>query len=624
MLKTVLFLVMGAFLAFRWAGALRASVVTKLVALPTIMLTLWFVPMHLLGWVSLLTRQPVVTPGKAALLLLPLLVVEAIAFRRRHVDWTVPWGRLKELTPPSWLLLLPLAGIFGWIFRFGWGHPPIGWDNMHYHLPRALNFMQLATLTEYFPPPGTTLVEVENALGYNACHAYPGNWSLYLSLLTRLDHESLLTLAQFPFLVLGGLVVYRFSRRLGTSITAALVAVAVACTGPLPLAQSIVPYTDLFCAVFLLSTLLFLLEPPIGRSVPMLTLAGLALGIAVGAKSTSLVYALLLGLMALGLLAYHLRQTPRRASALVALFAGMALLPSAFWFGQNWLLYGSPVVPWQLKIAGIILFPGKDPALFDLANEWVYVSTRKDWLTYPWTEKFNNESGFGWLWTTVLPLSAAGLLWGLLAEKDRERKLGVALLGVFGLCSLVFWWKMTHHEPRYMMQILGIVAVLGAYAFHRLQPWARTAALVVVLLGLAGNAFTSQETLNYRKTAGWTRNDYVASISRSPTAFLDYLDSSPAMRIFNEKHGLVESTVVSYGLYGSRFQHQVLEDQNLVVPSVDETRRNLLARGVNHLFIIAKSEDPYLERYIPDHGFEVRFQEHKDGLVHSLYWIRSD
>lgn len=621
MIQVLFYLIVSGLLSYRWAGALRAAFTTQLFAAVTLLLTLWFVPLQLLGVVTLVTGYSVVTVGNAVLLLLAVLLIDVVLFRRRAVEWRIPLERFKEFSLSTWLLLVPVAGVVAWIVGFGLSHPPVGWDNFHYHLPRALNFMHHQSLTEYLPPPNPTLAQIENALGYNACHAYPGNWSLYLSLLTRAKQETLITLAQFPFLLVGALVVFRLARLMGVGMTPAIAAVAIASTGPLVLAQSIVPYTDLFCAVFLLGTLIFLLERSQGQSLALATLAGLSLGLAVGAKSTSLAYGLLLGIAACCLFASRHWRSPSRGFPQLLVFGLMILVPSAFWFGQNWLLYGSPVVPWQLKVAGITLFAGKDPALFDAAQEWVYVSTRRDWLTYAWTEKFNNESGFGWLWATALPLGAFGAAWALIADHERKHQVVAAVLSFFGLASLILWWKLTHHEPRYMMQVIGVVAILAAYGLHRLAPRVRMVAVGLILLGIMANWGTSISTLGYRKVEGWTRNDYVASVSRTPPALLNFLDQIPSVRIFNEKHGLVESTVVAYALQGSKYQHQVLEDQNLLAEEVDEMRRNLLSRKVDHLFIITREGDPYLQRYSREKGFETRYQGHYDGLVQTLFRV---
>lgn len=615
-ISLVLWLVATLLLAYRWAGSLRMPLASQLVSFVLLGLALWLVPMQALGLVSLLTRAPVVhVPGAAGLVLMAL-VLDVLIFGRRSLDWRWREFAAGQMSRGELLLVALMAVVLGATLFFGLLHPPMGWDNQHYHLPRALNFLQRHTLTEYYPPAGYTLGHVENALGYNACHAYPGNWSLYLMLLALPRWEFLLTIAQFPFLLIGGLVVFRLARLLGASTATSWAAVACASTAPLVLIQGVVPYADLFCTAVILASVLFLFEPEGGKGA--VAMAGLSIGLAVGAKSTSLIYALLIGLLAC---IWFWRQfSLKGALGRVLLFAATALVPSAFWFGQNWSLFGSPVVPFQLKLGGITLFPGKDPALFDSAQEWVYVTGRKWWVVYPWIEKFTMESGFGWLWTTLLP---AALFAGILVWRERDAARRFYLLAIASLLmgSLLVWWKLTHHEPRYMLHVVGLVAIMAAYCLARLQTAARRAALSLIVVGLLGNASMAYRGISARHVSDWVRNDYIGAVSRTPRAMLDHLDRLPSTRIFNEKHGLVESTTVAYALYGSKYQHQLLEDQNLQSASVAEFRDRLKANRIDHLFIIAKEGDPYLERYMPANGFDPSFLTHQDGLVQALYRI---
>ncbi|MBO9542047.1 hypothetical protein J7643_15785 [bacterium] len=607
-------------LAYRWSGALRAPFVTKLISLAFLWLALPLCVMQALGLVSLISHQPTVTLGWTAVILGLFLAIDLTAFRQRRIEWTLPKLALGELGFWGWGILVLTAAILIGAVSYGLTHPPFGWDNQHYHLPRALKIMQTQTLTEYYPPADYTLRHLENALGFATCHAYPGNWSLYLSLLAVPHREFLFTLAQFPFSLLGGLIAYRLSRRLGADRVPALAAFAVVTTAPLTLSQSVIPYSDLFVATLLMGSLLFLLERPAGWG--MVAMAGLSLGLSVGSKSTSFIYAVLIGAIALGCLLAHTWRSPRKSIGQLALFTLMTLLPSAFWFGQNWYLYGSPVLPFQLKVFGVVLFPGLDSTLFGAAQEWAYVTHRSEWWTYPWTEKFNIESGYGWLWATLLPAALLGMLKGLRAQTIPQRAL-VTAVSFFTLGTLVFWWKLTHHEPRYMMQVIALVGVLAAYAVSGLARPASVLVSALMTLALLGNGVLAWGYLSDRHVPGYSRNAYIGSISQTPGAIFDVLDAQPPTRVFNERRVVSPATVANYGLYGSKFQHELIDDQNLVSTDVTAFHRNLVANKVTLYFVIVPQGDAYLSAFTPEKGFEKLIATDQGGLTQALFRVRA-
>lgn len=605
------YLLVAATLAYRWAGSQQAPFGTQLIAFWAWFITLILVPLQALGVVSAMTRLPVVTLSGGGAVLLVLGSVEFTAFRARRVAWRRPslmgWSALE-------LVLLGLVGLvaLGGLV-YGVTHPPIGWDNQHYHLPRALTFLQEQTLTEYYPRPGDTLKQFENALGFSACHAYPGNWSLYLSVLARSRLEALLSVAQYPFALLMGLVAYRMVRELGGQRGPSLMALATVVTSPLVMNQGVVPYADLFCAAFLLAAGLFLIEGA-------LPLSGLCTGLALGAKSTSLIYGLLLILLAVAGQLPRIKQVWAVIRSL-ALAASCLLLPAAFWYGQNWILYGSPVLPFELKLFGRILFPGLDSTQFGAVQEAFYVSSPAEWFVYPWRETFNMETGFGWLWATMLPAALAVLF---LSGRSVARRGAVHLVVAFTLGSFLVWWKLTHHEPRYMLHVVGLIGVLGAYAIGHMGQRARTAAMALVLIGCLGNAKMLFGVLRAKHFPSWSRNDYVGWVSDTPAAMLDRIDALPPMRIFNDKRGEVQSTTVLYALSGSRFQHRVLDDQNLKAPNAATFRSNLKSRGVDYVFVVARTEDACWARYRPEVGFEPCYVTDHQGVTQALFRVRPD
>jgi hypothetical protein len=120
-----------------------------------------------------------------------------------------------------------------------------------------------------------------------------------------------------------------------------------------------------------------------------LILAGCATGLLAGSKTTGLLAAVLLwGVYAAGtIVRRRFRLAPPSKAAVAGAIAALAVSLGAggLWLVRNWMLFGSPIAPTGLSIAGVTIFPGepfapttylsvldslrKDPA-YSLASRW--------------------------------------------------------------------------------------------------------------------------------------------------------------------------------------------------------------------------------------------------------------
>jgi hypothetical protein len=190
--------------------------------------------------------------------------------------------------------------------------------------------------------------------------ANPGNANVLMALPLLAGWDLVACLVQLPFAAIGAWAAFVLARTAGASAASSVLAALAFASAPLIVNQSTVPLTDLASGALSLAAVAILLgtasetAPP----RPSIALAGLALGLALGTKYTVWSH---LPLVALALVCCRwIRHGPAapRARALL-LFAGMTVLPAAFWYVRNAVLFdGNPVYPLRIQVLGFTLMPG--------------------------------------------------------------------------------------------------------------------------------------------------------------------------------------------------------------------------------------------------------------------------
>ena len=293
--------------------------------LTTALVVVW---VRLLGAVGLLTTW---------VLFGSLLVVTAsvvIGVRFGGVPWRLPWRRLvsAEAVP---VVVVSVTAVTITVLA-AYYLPVWQWDALGYHLPYVNFALQHGTLADV-PPDVPYLSTYPHVVEH-----------LFIAWRAMLPDDRLVDLADVPLGLLGALAVATIAREQGARTGYAVAAGAVWLTLPAVFLQLPANYVDVASAAFLLTATSFVLGPLDTRRV---LLAGLAIGLFMGAKPTALVGCVLL----LAALAFRARQ--ERLLPAAALAAILTLILGAETYVVNLIRHANPVWPVQVDIGGMHL-PG--------------------------------------------------------------------------------------------------------------------------------------------------------------------------------------------------------------------------------------------------------------------------
>lgn len=361
-----------------------------------------------------------------------------------------------------------------------------------YHLPFVVRWWQAGRIDLVATPFG------ELAATY-----FPANadlWALWL-LVTGCP-AVVLKIAQWPFLLLGALAIFRLARQVGCRPTASFVPAAFWMCTPWALLYAPVAIVDgpfaawyLVALVFLIS---FLFAPSDDKSKPIsLIVSGASAGLALGAKSVGLVYVPCLLVPALAAIA----RNPATALRYAAMLLGSVTLPSGFWFARNWWITGNPLYPLDVSLCGIHLFDGWydrrtmlnsgyhqavgnpiEPILrfanmLDLRVAWLVPVSILAGLAAPWFCHDRNHARVS-IATSLLAIAHFGLFWWIIPYNTQER---------FLLCGLAIGLvPMTRFLDGRALALAAMAALLSWRLFSPSWVWNTTlTATEIVLLDLS-------------------------------------------------------------------------------------------------------------------------------------------
>lgn len=423
-----------------------------------------------LGWGGVLTGRP------ALLAAIVISAAQGLAAglddppRRARADAAAPWPRV----------LWPAAGVCAAVLAvrmiLAASIPPESWDGLSYHMPILWRWVEQGNF---------------GMAGWSGPQRwFPWNGELLPAWLAVLDGRSLdaAKLAQLLALPLLGGAGAVLGRRLAGRAWSAACALAFAAL-PIATIHAGVPYVDALHAAFWLAAAAFAAAwDRSGRRVHLLFCA-LAFGLTMGTKSTVYFLAPLL----LPLAATLALRPDRRRPFLLALpwAAAAAFAAGGYTFARNWVVAGSPIYPYSLKLAGITVFPGPlAPGELLVTVERWFVTGPRGWLSYPFHETmrgaigYGTEDGFG-------PLFAAGWLllpWAAYLSWRRRDRAALSFLALVPATALFFLTLHPTREPRYVIFLAGVPIAALAIALKGLRGAGRTAALALWGAGAAWGA----------------------------------------------------------------------------------------------------------------------------------------
>jgi hypothetical protein len=198
-----------------------------------------------------------------------------------------PKGRLPELRrePVIWVLgVLVLLGL-AYELSVGLTTPPNNWDSLWHHLTRAAGWRQHHAV-EY-------IAGVKGDLGINA---YPPNAELQILFgFVLWGHDTFATIPQFLAECALLVSIFGIARRVGFEFVPSVFAALVSATLSIVALQSVTTQNDLCVAAVVAAAIFFALGD---RRVDV-AIAGVAVGLALGTKTTAILALAIVGLVAL-------------------------------------------------------------------------------------------------------------------------------------------------------------------------------------------------------------------------------------------------------------------------------------------------------------------------------------
>ena len=228
-------------------------------------------------WVRLLGAVGLVTTWMLLGSLAVVAVAVVVAVRVRGLPWRLPWRRAVSAETVAVLVVSAVAVVIAVVA--GYYLPVWQWDALGYHLPYVNFALQRGTLAD-LPSDMPYLSTYPHIVEY-----------LFIAWRAMLPDDRLVDLAGVPLGLLGALAVATIARGQGARIAHAVAAGAAWLTLPAVFLQLPTNYVDVAAAAFLLTAAAFLLGP---LDVRRVLLAGVAIGLFLGAKPTALLGAALL------------------------------------------------------------------------------------------------------------------------------------------------------------------------------------------------------------------------------------------------------------------------------------------------------------------------------------------
>jgi hypothetical protein len=546
-----------------------------------------------------LTRGTVLVVNAAVLA--TLVCLERIRpGRRRPIRLKIDRERVAaEVRAHLWLYALALLASveFVWRLLVAYVLPPYGFDALWYHLTAVAGWLQAERI-------GMNQLALWSSV-------YPLNGELFFTWPTVfLRHDTWVDAVQLGFAVIGGFAVAGIARGLGLSARAAASAGLLFFLTPVVISQSTSASVDLvFVSTFLVAyhfLLRFLRTGPFAwgegkrPDLRLTALAGIAAGIALGAKSLGILYCGALALLLLVHLAHAVSrrrlQLPVAVVSFVVFLVPLVAL-GGFWYVRTWAKFENPFYPVEVDLLGHTLFSGLPIDNFLSApphpGSWwrsILGQWHQDQFLLVKPHYYNHDgrpSGFGPLWGYVaaplLPLFAFAML-----RKNRAALVNFLLpVAIVFLAQPYNWWS------RFTMLVLAAGLIGVSYAVQEapriLATPLKATTLALVLVGLwfctakIDNGFSAPSILRrlvYQgervRSAEAVYGDAIEATRRAKPGTRIGADSSSAF------FGGGPRIWYLYPLFGSSFDH-------VVYPLRGADRQtflsNLAARRVDYVVV---------------------------------------
>jgi hypothetical protein len=425
----------------------------------------WATCVALVGFAGLVLRN--LSPALLAALPLCLLLASvALGWRR---GWLPPLlerlraGITTTLEVLRWPPAMVVAGsvvlLLAWRGVLALRLPVVDLLGWQYHLVFADVWLQ-----------GNALVDVPQNQWTEGWPAAGELFTTWLMAISRTDALAGFTaIAPIPLAVLGTIGI---ARRLGASRELSVVLGGLAGMTPAVSALAGTTYPDTAFAALVVAAWYLGLRIVDGERDRSAALQfGLAAGLALGTKVTSVVLVAPIGLAVVvcyGLDVVRRRRQPAAHAAALALLVAPVVLFGLTWYVKNWVAYGNPLHPAGFgPFAGLPAGSyGAPPVPEELRGMSALEQVLRSWL-HDWQQSayaYNGRpGGFGRAWTVIAPMALAGA--SLLAWRRSYAALGLLVAPtLLALVVLTSPWY-----ARYTLFVPMLGAALAAPLLDRVR-----------------------------------------------------------------------------------------------------------------------------------------------------------
>jgi Dolichyl-phosphate-mannose-protein mannosyltransferase len=546
-----------------------------------------------------LTRRTVLLVNAATLVL--LIGLESLRPSRRFPPRLAlsKQRAIYQARRHPWLSALALlaAGEFAWSLVVAYVLPPYAFDALWYHLTTVAGWLQAQRMAL-------------NPLALWSS-VYPLNGEVFFTWpAVFLRNDTFIDAVQLGFAAIGAIAVAGIARDVGLQARNAAAAGFLFFLTPIVISESTTNYVDLiFTSTFLLAfyfLLRFLRSLQLGRpDTQLVALAGIAAGIALGAKSLGLLCCGVLLLLLLGHVAFAtLTGRVRLPTAVLSfcLFIVPLIALGGFWYARTWARFGNPVYPVRVTVLGYTLFGGlplKDFLSTPLFYSgpwwkevlWTWHQDQLGWVKAHYYTYDGRPSGFGPLWGYLAaPLLPAFALTMLVRNRAMFVNFLLPVIVVF-LAQPYKWWS------RFTLLLLAAGVIAVAYfvqvAPARVARALKSVTLLLVVVGLwlctakIDNVFTAPGIL-LRLTHPAERSRTRETLYGRALALVSRAPSGTRVAVDPSARGLGEAPFILYfyPLFGTTFDHRVYP---LPARGRQDTLSYLAATGIDYVVVGANS-----------------------------------
>ncbi|MFQ5414188.1 MAG: hypothetical protein ACE5E6_06990 [Phycisphaerae bacterium] len=485
-----------------------------------------------------------------------------------------------------WVPVCVVGGMYGVFLLDAMTGYPSGYDALHYHLPSAVRWMQERAIRMV---PGVAFT------------AFPENGMIVPCLLAFSKWERLMQLAHVPTGLAMGVTVFALVRALGVKPPGAAVGSCVALSIPMVVFQSFDGYIDLYAGAAWLAALLGVMlatRAADARSRQrLLVLAGLAAGVALGAKTTYLVMTAMLMVMVAGGAwlgpgrSRCLSATPVRHVLVFGLAAGVC---SCFWFVRAARATGNPVYPIEVQVAGHVVFPSDIDVSAWYPDRSVARRVSR-WWDYPWRESkhsgggpnpgypYSRNNGLGAAYAALVPVGLVAVaVGGLPGGRRREEQRWRVVCVVVAVCGIVLVLTVFREMLRFALgPVLVGVPVAAVLADRLIDRFPRcmlvTSTCALVVTAAVASVVPARRFLGRVRDGRWDR---VWAYQLPP--LVD--DLPPGARVLN-----LSEPDRCYPLLGRELEHDVISPAHWRVLLRGETMTGaaLYEHAIDYIYVQA-------------------------------------